>query len=163
MKAYKGYTLIELVIVIIVMAVLSMTFATFIIKAVDSWIFVKTRDSAFGSARYSMNRMLVDMRRMTSPYGITVMTSTECSFEAFDSTGGVVYIDFKQSGANLYRNNDILAENLLNPGGLSFLYLNENGVSTSEAVGVRSVRVKVSIEKNNQLITLESAARLRNL
>ena len=171
MKAYKfkrfdkgnGYTLIELILVIVVLGIISFTFAAFITKGIDAWVFVKTRDSAVGSARYAMNRVITEMRRIAGPESMIIMSQTERSFEAFDKDGNIIIVDFRQSGDVLYRNNDELVDGLLNPGGIVFTYLDNEGVVTAVSSEVRSIRSKLSIEKHSQLVTLESAARIRNL
>jgi len=159
MNYKKGHTLIELIIIILVLAILSFVFGNFIFKATDAWIFVKTRDSAMGSARYSMNRVLLEIRRIQSPTQLSVLTSTECKFKDIDSND----VDFKQIGADLYRNTDMLASGLLSPGGLRFSYFTDSGTSTTINLNVRVINVKLSFNKFSQVITLESSVRIRNI
>ncbi|MBI5701649.1 prepilin-type N-terminal cleavage/methylation domain-containing protein [Candidatus Saganbacteria bacterium] len=153
-----GYTLIELIIVITIVSVFSFSFAVFIAKATDAWLFVKSRESAFGSARYSLNRTLTELRRAGGASQILVASPSECQF--VDISGNT--IDFKQAGSSLYRNNDVLASDLVSPSGLVFTYLNSTAVSTTDVLSIRAIRVKISIVKNAQTVILESSARIRN-
>lgn len=155
----KGHTLIEFVIVMVLLSVFSLFFAAFITQAADSWVFVRSREDAWSQARYSMNRIISELRRVNNPIQITVMQSAECLF--VDISGQTV--DFKQTGDELYRNSDILATGAQSPGGLVFTYLDSSGSPTAESLNIRSVRIKISIAKNLQSVTLESSARIRNL
>lgn len=159
MNHKKGYTLIELIIVIFVLAILAFIFGALITKATDAWIFVKIRESSLGSARLSMNRILSELRRVQNPGLVDVMTPSECGFTDIDSNA----VNFKQSGTDLLRNSDVLASNLDAQNGLVFTYLDENSnVATTNAT-LRIIAVKLTFNKNSQLITFESAANVRNL
>lgn len=158
MKA-KGYTLVEMVIVMLALAVFGLAFGAFITKGADSWLFVRSRENALGSGRLAMNRMTAEFRRIRTPSNIISMEAAACRFTDIDS----VEVTFRQSGDNLYHNNDILAGGLLNPGGLAFSYLDRTGLPTEIRADVRTIRIRLNLLKYAQVVTIEGSARIRNL
>lgn len=155
----KGYTLIELVIIIAVLAVLSFVFGAFITESMDAWVFVKARENAMGTARYAMQRMVTEFRRIQKPNMIITSDDSEVSF--VDIEAGTV--TFSQEATNLRRNADILVTGLDAGDGLLFTYLDADGNPTSVNQNIRSIRALLRVNKFGQTFILESAARLRNL
>jgi len=155
----KGFTLVELIIVIVVISVLAFILGQFVAKGIDAWIFVKSRETALGTGRYAMERMVREMRAVRRPNTITVSATSE--FE-FLSTSGVT-TNIKQTGTDLTLNTQVLANGLLNPGGLVFTYYDANSNVTAVKNNMRYIAVKLSIIKGTQAVTLEDGARIRNL
>ena len=155
----KGFTLIELIMVLVILSIFSFTFATFISEATDAWFFIKSRSTASGTARYALNRITSELRRINNPSQISTMNASECQFTSIDSSS----VNFKQVGTNIQRNSDILASGAVNPNGLIFTYLDSAGGTTAVSSEVRSIRVRVSIFRNQETSVLESSARIRNL
>jgi prepilin-type N-terminal cleavage/methylation domain-containing protein len=157
----RGFTLIEAVIVIVMVGLIALLVGNFIITSLQAWLLVSTRSSAFSSARVAMNRMVAEMKNINRPQSIYLMQTSECRFLNIS----MEEIDFKQSGTNLLRNEDILVTNLASPEGLRFTYLNENGqpVASDDILDIKSIRIWLSLTLANQRVTLESAARIRNL
>ena len=157
----KGYTFIELVIVISLLALLSFIFGAFITESMDAWVFIKARENALGTSRYAIERMVTEFRRIQKPNMIITSTTSEVTF--VDIGAGTV--TFSQEATNLWRNTDILATGLVSGSGngLRFTYLDANGNSTSVKQNIRSIRVWLKLNKFGQIMILESAARLRNL
>lgn len=151
--------MIELVIVMLALAMFSLAFGAFITKGSDAWLFVKSRESALGSGRLAMNRMTAEFRRVRTPNSVISMEAAACRFTDIDS----VEVTFRQSGDNLYRNNDILASGLLDPGGLAFSYLDRTGIPTAVRADVRTIRIRLNLLKYAQVVTIEGSARIRNL
>lgn len=155
----RGYTFVELVIVISLLALLSFIFGAFITESMDAWVFIKARENALGTSRYAMERMVTEFRRIQKPNMIITSTTSEVTF--VDIGAGTV--TFSQEATNLWRNSDILATGLVSGDGLRFTYLDANGNSTLVKQNIRSIRVWLKVNKFGQIMILESAARLRNL
>lgn len=155
----QGFTLIEAVIVLAIVAVLSFGLGNFIFESVQAWLSVSGRNSAADKARVAMTRMTAEIRRVKKPQNIQTFISSEFQFIDVDNQN----IDFKQTGTDLLRNSDILSSGLLSAGGLQFTYLDENGSITSVKKDIRSVRILLSLISGNQITTLESSSRIRNL
>ncbi|KAF0134136.1 MAG: MSHA bioproteinis protein MshO [Candidatus Saganbacteria bacterium] len=153
-----GFTLIEMVIVMTVIAVLSAGISGFIMSAMDTWVFVKARESALASGRGAIERVVREIRRIKQPNTITTAEASECGFLDIDSA----IVDFKQEGTNLMRNNDILATGLYSPNGLVFYYYDSNMAITTIKQDMRYIKVHISLFKGTQGVTLEDGARIRN-
>ncbi|MFA5113057.1 MAG: prepilin-type N-terminal cleavage/methylation domain-containing protein [Candidatus Margulisiibacteriota bacterium] len=155
----KGFTLVEAIIVFTLVAILSFGMANFIVTLMRGWVLISSRDAAAGKARAAMNRMLTEIRRTKKPQNITTYTTAELQFLDLSSQT----IDYKQTGTNLMRNSDILATNLVTPEGLRFTYLGSTGEVTAVKNNIRTIRIWLSLYGGTERITLESAARIRNL
>jgi len=158
-KLKSGFTLIELVIVITIMAVVSYIIASFIVSATDAWVFVKSRETALSQGRYAVERVVRELRRIKTPINIYPALSTECGFIDIDNATAEV----KQSGTDLLYNGNILAAGLLNPGGLNFKYYDSSLAETSTMGEVQYIRVQLSLVSGTQSIIIWDGARLRNL
>ncbi|MEO0094170.1 MAG: prepilin-type N-terminal cleavage/methylation domain-containing protein [candidate division WOR-3 bacterium] len=159
MRFIKGYTLIEAIIVITLIAIIAFGFGSFIVTAMQNWILVSSRDSLVNNARHAMNRLTAELRRIRKPQNILTYTTSEVEFIDIDANT----INFKQSGVNLLRNTDVLVTNLATPEGLRFTYLDATGEVTNVKQNIRSIRVWVYLISKDQFTTLESSARIRNL
>jgi len=155
----NGFTMIETIIVISLLAVISFGIAGFIMTAMQAWLLISQRDSAVNNSRVAMSRMMYDLRRIKKPQNIITAEATECGFLDIDSQT----IDFKQSGTELRRNSDLLATGLASPEGLRFTYLDATGEATATKQNMRSIRVLLTLTSGTQRATLESSARIRNL
>jgi prepilin-type N-terminal cleavage/methylation domain-containing protein len=154
-----GFTLIETAIVISLLAVISFGIASFIMTSIQAWLLISQRDAVVGRSRTAMNRMVYELRRIKKPQNILTSEAAEVGFLDLDSQ----IVDFKQSGATLLRNADILATGLASPEGLRFTYLDATGEVTAVKQDMRSIRILLVLTSGTQLTTLESAARIRNL
>lgn len=154
----RGFTLIELVMVMSLAAILSFTFGGFIITSMQAWLLVTGRDAAVSSSRTALNRMTAEIRRIKKAENIIIFSTSECQFLDLDSQN----IDFRQSGGDLLRNSDVLAAGLTLPLGLRFTYLDATGEVAAVKQNIRSIRVWLSLNAGGQGATLESAARIRN-
>jgi len=155
----RGYTLVEAIMVIMILAIIGFGFGNFIVTSMQSAVFISGRETVTNTARSAMNRMVAELMRINRPQNIIIAATSECQFSDLDSS----MIDFKQSGTSLLRNSDILATGLGSPEGLRFTYLDANGAETSVKLNMRSVRVWLYLASGGRVATLESSARIRNL
>ena len=156
MKSSKrAFTLIEAAVVFSLIAILVFGAGSFLLTSMQAWLLVSGRNAAVNTSRVAMSRVTAELRRIRTPQNIILAGSNEVSFIDID----VNAIDFRQSGASLLRNNDILASGLNTPIGFRLTYLDASGASTVITQDIRSIRVWLSLAGT----TLESSARIRNL
>jgi prepilin-type N-terminal cleavage/methylation domain-containing protein len=154
-----GFTLIEAVMVLALLAILTFSMANFIVTMMSGWVVISGRDTALGRGRSAMNRILTEIRRVRNPASIVTFTSSDL---AFQNTAPAT-VEFQQSGTNLLYNGTTLVTNLVTPEGLRFTYLGSTNEVTAVKQNIRSIRVWLFFSGSSQQITLESSARLRNL
>ena len=158
-KGRRGFTLIEMVMVISLSAVLALGMANFIITSLQAWMLITQREAGLNNARTAMSRMVAEIRLINLPQNLLVNTSSECQFRDINSQT----IDFKQSGTNLLRNSDVLATGLASPEGIRFTYLTDVGSITASRLDTRVVRIRLTIATLSLPLTIESSSRIRNL
>ncbi len=158
-KDKKGFTLIELIMVITILGVLSAGLAGFITTAMDSWVFIKARETALSYSRNSIERMVREIRRVKKPTNIITAATTECKFVDINYNT----VCFSQEGTNLRRNNDIMTTGVSSPEGLKFSYFNASMEAVILNQDIRFIKVRLYLKKGTQGVTLEDGARIRNL
>jgi len=158
-KNKRGFTLIEAVMVISIAGLIAFLVGNFVITSIQAWLLVSVRSSAANSARVAMNRMTAEIKSVNRPQSLFIIQPSECQFLDINNDT----IDFRQSGSDLMRDNDILATGLTSPEGIRFIYLDVDGLPTDSILDIRSIRIWLSLSLGDQRITLESAARIRNL
>ena len=158
MRLNKGFTLIELIVVIAIVALLSFFLGAFIINTMDTYVFVKVREKGLSDMRLALNRMTRELKHIDEPQLILSMEATECEFVKV----GTGVVDLRQIGTDLYLDSDILLSGLVSPEGLSFFYYDASGNPTSTAGDVRSIKVRLHVLRSGEEITLESRSKIRN-
>jgi len=157
----KGYTLIEIMVVIVIIGVVASMGMPFVVEAVEAWITTQEeRDSLF-VARLAMQRMVREIRQLEDTSTIATFTQAEFEFDKFEDAGPV-NITFSQSGTSLLRNANELAYGLVDPGGLVFEYLDQSLQATAVRDEIKMVRITLIIDKGRTPVVLESLARFRN-
>jgi prepilin-type N-terminal cleavage/methylation domain-containing protein len=153
----KGFTLVEIVIVIVMMAIVSFFIAVYMREGINAWQYMCGQKNITLSTRAAMNRIVKELKRAKQNTNITTHTTTEITFlDVYNDT-----ITFSQEGTVLYRNSDILLEGLLDPGGLVFTYLDKDGNVTAITNEMRVVRCRLTVVEEENRFILESAARIR--
>ena len=158
-SSLAGFTLVELILVIVTVGIIAAVLTPFISSAVDSWFFTSTEREIVFSARLAMNRMVREIRQIKNTASITTFTSTAFTFQDINDTN----INFQQTGSSLERNSYELTGKLQDPGGLEFTYLDSDGNSTETSDDIRMVRIKLILLLGDNSITIQSLARFRNV
>jgi len=140
-------------------SVITVLLGGFVLTFSRAWFAIQGRDSAVGSARFGMNRMVAEIRQINPTDGLHAFGTSYCPITLVDGQN----VEFRQTGTNLMRNADILLTNLSTPEGLRFTYLDALGEQTITFKKVRAIRVWLYITAGGQRVTLESSARIRNI
>ena len=153
----RGFTLIEAIVVIVIIGIISFVFALYIREGFDAWRFLSGQKSIALSSRAAINRVVRELKRAKRNVNITTRTSKEVTFlDIYDET-----ITFSQEGTTLFRNSDILLDNLQDPCGLAISYLDKDGSQTAVKDEVQVIRVRLISKKDENRFIIESAARIR--
>jgi len=155
-KNHLGFTLLELIIVIILTSLIAVVVSKIIAQGVQAHYTAKNVLDADWQGRLGMERMARDIRAVGSNSTITTATATQLVFTNIAGTS----ITYSLSGTYLMRNTQILADGI---NALSFTYFDNTGTSTATLSLIRYVGIALTITKNNTNFSLSTAVYLRNL
>ena len=142
---------------IVVLGIISVVASMYIVQVFNSWIFINTQKTMGSSDRLAIYRMVREIRMTNTTANILTFTAGTYSFK--DPANNT--ITYTQTGTNLMRNTDILAGDLVNPGGLTFTYLDSTGAVTAVQSSISVVKVDIIGQRGINKFTIESAGRLR--
>ena len=165
MKNSKGFTLVELVIVMAIVGIGTAIIGTILLGVVKAWTFKFNRNDILWDGRLAINRMTREMRAIKNTTSVT--TATAAQFRFIDT--GNKDITYSLVSTDLNRTEDGIA-NLLaeNVSSVTFTYYYANGtviptpaVSPS-ATDIRRVRIDLTLTKNGENVYLRSDSVARN-
>jgi prepilin-type N-terminal cleavage/methylation domain-containing protein len=156
MKKTTGFTLIEMVIVLVLVGIITVIFSRFLITAVNSYITAKNVIDANGQALLAIERMTRDIRAVRSSSDITTATSSQITFT--DSSG--TSITYALSGTSLRRNSQVLADGIST---LTLAYADRNGTTTATLANIRYITITLNVTQGNTNFNAKSSVYPRNL
>ena len=154
----KGFSLIEAIVMIVLIAVLSSVFAVYIREGFNAWRFQSGQKNMVLSGRTALNRIIRELKHINKNTNI-YSSSNQYRICFLDVMNNVV--TYESSGTDLLRNSEVLLENLQTPDGLSFTYLDKNGLQTGNKSHIQVVRCRLTLVREDNKYVLESAARIR--
>jgi prepilin-type N-terminal cleavage/methylation domain-containing protein len=171
----KGYTLIELILVIVILGILSVLVGVPLLQGARGWKAVSTRKEATQFARLGMDRMARELRMTqrlanNTPNIAEVTTAPTC-IRFTDVLGNLIL--YKLNGTSLDRAtggtcaSPTSANSLVGDvSGFSIAcYNNANAViaCSSNLTAIRRVLFQLSVTENGEAVELDSQVTLRNL
>ncbi len=136
-KARAGFTLIELVIVIIITGIIIVIASRFLAVGLTSYRNASNLNGSYRNVQLAMERMSRDFRSV--PAVSNISTATASTF-TFTNSGGTS-ISYSLSGSNLMRNSQALASHV---SALTFTYYTSAGSTTSTISAIRYIGVSVT-------------------
>lgn len=133
-----GFTLIELIIVIVITGIIIAGSSSLLLNGVNSYMAGKADINASWQANVAIERMTRDLRALASTANIITATSNE--FAIRDINGAT--IDYKVVSNQLLRNTQVLANNVQS---VAFTYYDANGTVTASASAVRYVEITLTV------------------
>lgn len=115
-----GFTLIEMVIVIVVMSIVATMVGTFMASAIHAYTGGRDANEVMGRGQFALERMKRELRELRSPADVTTWTATQFSFVDIYGQN----IDYSFSGAQLLRNGQVMVDGITASG---FSYLQADG------------------------------------
>lgn len=157
MTRRNAFTLVEGILVITLATIITLVVAVYIREGVVSWKTLTGQKDLVLSSRSALARITREIKRIKQNNNILTHTSKECRFIDVDDE----QVTFLQSGSNLMRNSDVLLENLQDPCGLQFTYLDKDGNETSTPNDMKIIVCRLIVTKAENRFVLQSAARIR--
>ena len=165
MKKNKGFTLIELVIVITIIGITASILGFMLLGTIKAWTFKFNRNDILWDGRLALDRMTREIRTIKNSTSITTATSSQFRF----TDAGNKDITYSLSSTNLNRTENGTA-NLLagDVSSLAFTYYNSSDtvipspVVSPSATDIRRVKINLTLTKNGQNVYLQSDASTKN-
>jgi prepilin-type N-terminal cleavage/methylation domain-containing protein len=163
-----GFSLAELVIVIVVVSIAAFVFTGMFIQAVKSYEFVDAEKQMLQEARYAEERLSRELKRVRGNTFVTQATSRTFTF--FDSDSASVSVSWTgvKGDPLLYTKNGTPQTLASGVDTLAFTYYKNDGATAApllspSATDIWRVRVHLRLAKNNQTVTAQTAVFLRSL
>ena len=163
-----GFTLPELLIVIVVASIVAVAFSTMFIEAVKTYQFMDAEKDMLEDARYAEERVSRELKRVKDNTSITAASATTLAF--VDRGNATVSFSWSGvSGANLlYTKNGSSQTLAKGVDSLAFQYWTKNGAAATpilspSATDIWRVTIYMRLIKGSQTVASFGAAFVRSL
>jgi prepilin-type N-terminal cleavage/methylation domain-containing protein len=155
MRHTQGFTLIELILVIMLLGIISVIASKIFSQGISAYLNEQYLMDADWQGRFALERMARRLHVVRSPNDITTATASNFSFT--DINGNTW--NYQLSGSNLLENSNTLANGINN---LTFTYLTNTGATTATLTAIYYVQISMTITLNSTNFTLNTTVNLRN-
>ncbi len=157
-----GFTLVEMVVVMVIVSVMSAGILMFMHPIVDLWMETTYRQGPLLEARLGATRMVREMNQTVDRFNVVDAAANRFQFIDVNNNN----ITYTLNGTNLTRNNTVLAGNITN---LAFQYFNQNSavianpIESPNETDVRRIEVSITVDNGTRASTIRLQAQPRNL
>ncbi len=163
-----GFTLPELIIVIVIVSIAGMVFSKMFIEAVRSYQYIDVEKDTLQEARYAQERMTREFKRVRNNTSITAASATTFTFVDRDAaTISISWNGVKGSSLTYTKNGTarVLASGV---DSLAFGYWKTNGAAATpvlspSATDIWRVTTYLRLAKSGQTVTTSTATFVRSL
>ena len=157
----KGFTLIEMILVIVLLAIIGAALAAAFLPGMQTYLAVDFRKEAIQNARTAMQRVLKDTREaqtFAACGGLCVPTNTMTFTNVLNSA---VTFDWAGTAQDpLTRNGNVLASNVDD---FTVTFYDQAGLEPADETLIWRVRVDLRVTVGDQIVDLRSEVFPRNL
>jgi len=163
----KGFSLIEMMVVVVILGVIVLALVTFFTGGVKSWVAGQSQLEAQRNARQAMDRMVREIREGNEIMSNSDSYSVTVYIPPFPLEGiAERYVFYALSGTTIQRDGNPLIDNVQIDGESIFKYYNNDGTEVNppdSTVSKVHINLKVDVDKDsNPDITLNTDVNLRN-
>lgn len=156
MYRQRGFTLMELVMVIAIMGIVSVVVSRIFFQSFQTFIIAQNVTNIDWQALLVMQRFENDVHHIRSSNDISTISSGTFSF--VDVSGNTV--TYQLSGSALLRNSQTLATGVQS---IAFVYYDSNYAVTASTTSVRYVTLSVTYIQNNLSLSFSTMAGTRGM
>lgn len=156
MRRQRGFTLVELVMVIAIMGIVSVVVSRILFQSFQTFIAAQNVTNIDWEALLVMQRFENDVHNIRSSNDISTISSGTFSF--VDVSGNTV--TYQLSGSTLLRNSQTLATGVQS---IAFGYYDANYAVTASTTGVRYVTLSAAFVQNNLSLSFSTMAGTRGM
>jgi prepilin-type N-terminal cleavage/methylation domain-containing protein len=156
MKKKFGFTLIELVVVMVLIGIIAIVVSKILFQGFNAYLTTQNVTDADWQGRLALERMRLDIMGIRSPSDISTASANQLVFT--DSNGNS--ITYTLSGSTLTRSGDILADGI---NSLQLTYLDKNGSVTATTSAIRYITIQLNVTKSNTNFNVSTSVYPRNL
>ncbi|NOY77761.1 MAG: type II secretion system protein [Calditrichaeota bacterium] len=135
----KGFTMIELIVVIVMTSIIAGVVARFLVFGVDAYHFVDERKRALHEARLALHLMNSEFRQVRDPSGLYIAQDDKLQFVNYSNQVNT----YLYSNNRLFKNGFTIAENVTS---FHFYYLKADGTYLQTPVSADSLTYVWNIE-----------------
>ena len=154
-----GFTLIELVVVMVLMTILTGFVANVIFYEMNTYATITARKEGGQNVRFATRILSRDLRQIAAPDSIFAATQDSVRFRDIEGSD----VSYRHVGSNLLRNGDLLLEDMTV---FAFSYYDESGTSLAFPIGdfssIRSVSFALATAVNGQTAQVQMRITPRN-
>ena len=157
-KKHNGFTLIEMIIVIVILGILSTLAALIILQGVKAYSVEDQRSNVHYQARLAMERMVREIRLIRSTADVTSALTDGTQLQYVDINNAA--IGFRLNAGQIQRTQDggitwqPLASGITAPGGNMFTYLDNTGASTATKANLWLIQIQFTATQGTESVTM---------
>ena len=161
-KQEKGFTLTEMVVVMVILAVMSGGILMFLRPVTDLWMYQGFRQGPLTESRLAAVRMIREMNQVADRFNVIDAAGNRFQFIDVNGTN----ITYSLNVTDLERNGVVFANNI---SALTFQYYNQNSaviatpVESPGETDLRRIEVSVTVTRGGRTNTIRLQAQPRNL
>lgn len=168
MRAAPGFTLTEVIIVIVVISIAGLLLAGMFREAISTYRFVDVQSDLLQQARYAEERVERELRRVRNRGSVTTASLRTFAFTDRDAVPVIVSWDGVKGSNLLYTKSGVAQALALGVDSLAFAYYKEDGTVAAPVVApsdtdIRRVTVYLRLARSGQSVTTLGATALRSL
>lgn len=137
LRKQDGFSMTETIMAIVVISIVSLSFAPMFMEMVGSYSLANSRSRALHDARHAMFQISRELLTVSNN-SITAISPTQIDFN--DSAGAPTF--YRVNSGSLWRNNVLLSPNV---NSLNFTYLDQDGVATANLGLIRRITIEMVI------------------
>ncbi|MFA5073427.1 MAG: prepilin-type N-terminal cleavage/methylation domain-containing protein [Nitrospirota bacterium] len=148
----KGFTLIEIIIVIVIVGIISTIAAMIILQGVKSYAIEDQRSNVHYQARLAVERIAREARHIRNCSSIVGPLNPSGTLQFTDIQGSVV--TFTVGGGNLSRNGNLLANGITSA--TPFRFLDINGNPTTTCPGIWFIEIDITDTQGSESLQMRT-------